>query len=348
MTDRITVAAIQPQLAVGEVERNLRRVEDLVRQAHREHAPDVVLLPEGMTSPSAHGAVVRTVARPVAGEPFELLRRLARELDCTIGGGFVAKRGADARGTYVIAEPDGGAHLHDKDQPSMWENAYTTAGTDDGLFTTALGPIGTAMGFEWNRSRTARRLRGRVRAVLGGSCWWSYPDWLPVRSWFGRDHQYNVGVAREMAPRMARAVGAPVAIAQHVGEVRSGTPLMPGVPYRTLYVGETQIVERDGTVLARLAYEDGEGYVAAEIGLADPQPLDPVPSGFWMAPMPFSLQAVWHMYNAHGRVRYAIDKARGAFPWQQLPDADLPGYVPAPAPDADSGTPRDRAPAVTR
>lgn len=341
------IVAIQPRLEVGEVDRNLRRVRDLVRQAHREHAPDVVLLPEGMTSPSAFGRKMKDVARPVEGEPYQTLRDLAKDLGCCVAGGFIAKRGADTRGTYVFAEPDGAAHLHDKDQPSLWENAYYRGGSDDGLFTTsALGTVGTAMGFEWGRSRTARRLRGKVRAVLGGSCWWSYPDWPLVTGWFGRDHQYNVAVAREMGARMARAVGAPVAIAQHVGEVRSGSPLMPLVPYRTLYVGETQIIERDGTVRARLSYEDGEGYVAAEIALADPAPLDAVPSALWMAPMPVSLHAVWHLYNTHGRISYAVGKARKAFPWQPLPDRDLPSWVPPDEMTSAAATPRAATPAA--
>lgn len=324
----ITVAAIQPRLEVGAVDRNLRRAEDLVRQAHREHAPDVLLLPEALTSPPVFGRVMRDVPQPVDGPAYELITRLSRELGCVVAAGFVARRGPDTRGTYVYAEPDGAVHLHDKDQPSLWENAVFTGGDDDGLFSTALGPIGTAMGFEWGRSRTALRLRGKVRAVFGGSCWWSYPDWPLVRGWFGRDHQYNVAFARDMGVRMARTVGAPVAIAQHVGELRSGAPLMPGVPYRTLMVGETQIVERDGRVLARLGYDDGEGYVAAQVELADPAPLDPVPAALWTAPMPVSLHAVWHLYNAHGRLRYAFDKRCGAFPWQDLPDHDLPAWSP--------------------
>lgn len=340
MSRKIKVVAVQPRLEVGEVDRNLRRVQDLVRQAHREHRPDVVLLPEGMTSPSAYGRKMRAVARPVDGEPYEVLRTLARDLGCCVGGGFVAKRGAGTRGTYVVAEPDGAAHLHDKDQPSLWENAYYERGRDDGLFTTgSLGTVGTAMGFEWARSRTARRLRGKVQAVLGGSCWWSYPDWPLVTGWFGRDHQYNLAVAREMGPRMARMVGAPVAIASHVGDVRSGSPLMPFVPYRTLYAGETQIVERDGTVLARLSYDDGEGYVAGELELAAPAPVDPIPSALWAAPMPVSLHAVWHLYNTAGRIEHAVVKARGDFPWQSLPDTDLPAYVPPdPVPDPPVAT----------
>ena len=102
----IRVAAVQPALRLGEVEWNLARVDELIRDAHREHSPDVITVPEAMTSPNVYSPKLDGVARPVDGQPFQLLARLARELDCVVGGGFIAARGGDAYGTYVLAEPD--------------------------------------------------------------------------------------------------------------------------------------------------------------------------------------------------------------------------------------------------
>ena len=115
------IAVVQPALALGEVERNLARIEDLIRDAHREHSPEVILVPEACTSPNVYARVLRGAARPVDGQPFQLLTRLARELDCVVGGGFLAVRGQNTYGTYVLAEPDGSVHLHDKDIPTAWE-----------------------------------------------------------------------------------------------------------------------------------------------------------------------------------------------------------------------------------
>jgi predicted amidohydrolase len=325
---KLRVAVVQPRLQVGAVEDNMIRCEGLVRSAYREHSPEVILLPESFTSPNMYGPAMRGVARSVDGPPYHMMRDLARELGCTIGGGFQARRGEDTYGTYMLIEPDGSAHLHDKDIPSLWENAYYCGGDDDGISTLSFGTVGMACGFEWDRSRTARRTRGKVVAMLGGSCWWSFPDWLPVRRWFARDHQYNIAVAREMPGRMARAIGAPVAIAQHVGDYRSASPLMPRIPYDTLAVGESQVVERDGSVLARLSYADGEGHVAAEITLAPPAPLDPIPVGFWMAPQTFAVHAVWHLYNNYCAAEYKLNKKLNRHPWQALPATDLPDHVP--------------------
>ena len=64
----------------------------------------------------------------------------------------------------------------------MWENAYYGPGRDAGVMQLADGPIGCANGFEWARSRTAERLRGRVRLLAGGMCFPSFPSWKRSRS----------------------------------------------------------------------------------------------------------------------------------------------------------------------
>ena len=64
------VVAIQPDVAIGDVERNLAHLEDLIRQAAREHEPDAIFLPESMTSKNAYDRRMRTVARPLDGAPL--------------------------------------------------------------------------------------------------------------------------------------------------------------------------------------------------------------------------------------------------------------------------------------
>ena len=61
-----------------------RAVEDLIRDAHREHAAEVIVVPEAFTTPNVYAKVLRGTARPVDGQPLQLLTRLARELDCVL------------------------------------------------------------------------------------------------------------------------------------------------------------------------------------------------------------------------------------------------------------------------
>lgn len=331
----ITVAAVQPALRLGEVEHNLRRIEDLIRSAAREHDPDIVLVPESMTTPNVYSRDMRQVARPVDGQPYVLLTRLARELDCLVGGGFIAVRGSDTYGTYVLAQPDGAVYLHDKDIPTAWENNYYRGGDDEGVFErTSLGRLGCACGWEWARAGTARRVRDAgVRMLVGGMCWPSFPHYpRPLDGYWRREREIQRQLARELPRQVARLIGAPVAMPSHVGDITFDSPLMPGVPWRTQMIGETQIVERDGTVLARLTYEDGEGHVGAQVTLAEPEPLDPIPDRFWVPIMPNSVHAVWHPFNWHGRIKYHALKWLRRHPWQAYPSGDLPDHVPASEP----------------
>jgi predicted amidohydrolase len=336
----IKVAAVQPALRVAETEWNMKRCDELVRDAAREHNPDVIILPEGFTSPNVYDKRLRHTAFPVDGAPYQMLVNLARELGCSVGGGFTAKRGGDTRNTYVLADPDGTTNLHDKDEPSVWEYNYYTRGRDDGVFTHPLGTIGLACGWETARGRTARRMvAARTNLVLGGCCWPAYPTWVFPRGWFNRDMEYYRLWAADTTRNLARLVGAPTALAWHVGPTRSGTPAMPGIPWNTIMTGETQIAERDGTILARMTYEDGEGSVAADVAIADPAPLDPIPSGFWVRPQCFSIHFVWHYMKNHGRLRYPIDKAMGRFSWQDLPDHDIPNHNPGALVDVSDTAP---------
>jgi predicted amidohydrolase len=329
----VRVAAVQPAVRLGEVAANLARIEGLIRDAHREYAPQLITVPESMTTPNVYSPLMRGAARPVDGQPFQLLTRLARELDCVIGGGFIAARGNHTFGTYVLAEPDGSAHLHDKDIPTAWEHNYYRGGDDDGVVdSAALGRIGIACGWEWARSRTAQRLRdGRVQLLLGGMCWPSFPtNWAaPLEPLMRRERDVQRQLARELPRQVARMIGAPVSMPSHVGDVDFDTPLIPGVGWSTQMIGETQIVERDGTVLRRLTYEDGEGHVGADVELAEPAPLDPVPKRFWIPVMPASIHAVWHPLNLHGALRYRTARLLGRHPWQSEPPVDLPDAIAA-------------------
>lgn len=327
------IAVIQPALELGAVEANLRRVEDLIRDAQREHSAEVIVLPEGISSPNVYAPVIRTVPRPVDGQPFQLLRRLSRELGCVITGGFLAVRGANVFGTYVMAEPDGWVHLHDKDIPTAWEQHFYLGGDDQGVTRSrALGvTVGLMSGWEWARNRTAARVRAAgAELVLGGMCWPSMPlNWStpPFGLWVRREHAIWRRQARELPGQVARIVGAPVAHASHVGPVTGRTPLLPGLDWGTEMLGESQVCDHEGTILARLTLEDGEGHVAADVELSRPRPLDAVGQRYWIPAMTVSTHVAWHSMNAHGALAYRVNRARGRFPWQSLPAGDLPDEI---------------------
>ena len=270
MSETRRVVAVQLAVRLGEVERNLAHIEDIVGQAAREHSPDMIFLPEVSTTPNLNHRVMKDCVRPVDGAPLALYRRLAREHGCIVGAGALTIRGRDARNTYFVCEPDGAVHLHDKDQPTMWENATYGPGSDPGILAAR---------------RRADRLRrtassGRARAPpngCAGACGSSPAACASPRSRRGRRRGPTSGtastrrcsqLARETPGRMARVVGAPAVHASHVGDVVMETPFAPWRRRgRRSWSARRSSPTRDGAILQRLAYEDGEGYVCADVRL---------------------------------------------------------------------------------
>jgi predicted amidohydrolase len=78
------------------------------------------------------------------------------------------------------------------------------------------------------------------------------------------------------------------------------------VPYVSRFLGETQITDGHGNVLARLAYEDREGVVTADIAPGRVEgDLAPTPEGFWTAELPANTLQAWDHLNSLGRDYYA-------------------------------------------
>jgi ferredoxin-NADP reductase/predicted amidohydrolase len=331
----IIIAAVQPELEVGAPERNLERLETLIRDAYRAHQPDLIVLPEAMTSPNAIDPRLRDVPRPVDGAPLNLMSLLAREFQCCIAGGFLAVRGRHAYGTYALIEPDGRAHLHDKDIPSGTENFYYRGGNDDGVTAVAQWDrrrIGLASGMEWARVRTARRLHdASVQLVVGGQCWPWTPEELrgPVGRWLREEYVRSARQCRELPSIMARLVGTPTVMASHVGavdmlQIPGGSRFL----WKTNMVGETHICDCDGSTLARLSRADGEGHIAARVELGAPAPAESMPDGYWTTDISAPISAAFHASNVIGAAAYRIRTLRKQFPWQTTAHTDLPDEGP--------------------
>jgi ferredoxin-NADP reductase/predicted amidohydrolase len=288
------IAAVQPRLHQAAVETNLALVEDLVRDAHRVHAPDLIVLPAEIGAARDSGAQ----ARPVDGAPLALLRQLAAELQCVVAGGASAVRGRDAYATYFLVEPDGRIHLHDKNTASGREQFRLRSGSDDGLTAVVAwhrARVGLVSGLEWAQVRTAARLRAAAAGlVVGGQAGDTWP--LADRA----------DLTGRLPGLMARQVGAPVVMAAHSS------------------VGGTQICDRDGTVLARLDRADGEGHVSATVRLGPSEPIDRPRGGTWTVDLGRATVSALRTLTAVGATTYRLRRTTRRFAWQDCPATDLP------------------------
>ena len=315
------IAAVQFDGVPGDVAENLRRLEPLVAEAVGAGA-EVVALPEFFTSPIVFRPEVHRAVLPPDNVAVAMLRDIAHRHDVTIGGSMLLADDDEVYNRYHLVEPDGTLHTHDKDLPTMWENAFYGPGSDDGVVDARIGGaetptrVGMAVCWELIRNRTARRMVGRVDLVLSGTHWWTVPsNWGPVDRVLGGVAQYNRYLSENAPAELARRVGAPVVQASHCGEFTTGFGLVPGVgaapPYQTRFVGATQIVDADGHVSAWRSTADGPGVVVADVEVGARPPRQPIDRRFWMPDLPWAIRAYWAQQNAFA-TRYYRDCGRAA------------------------------------
>jgi N-carbamoylputrescine amidase len=111
---------------------------------------------------------------------------------------------------------------------------------------------------------------------------------------------------RNAPAHLARMLGVPVVHASHAGEFEGLTPGKESAPYVSRYLGETQITDGNGRVLARMTYEDGEGVITAEITPGKVAGVSaPIPEGFWTGELPSMAAKAWEHLNLLGQQYYA-------------------------------------------
>ncbi|MGC9325085.1 MAG: carbon-nitrogen hydrolase family protein [Desulfomonilia bacterium] len=310
MAEMITAAAVQMKAELGNVEANLLKADTLIEEATSKGAK-IIILPEFFTSAAAFHPRLLEASLPLVGKAYDLLVGKARAHQVYVGGSYLASRDGEVYNTFVLAMPDGRTATHDKDQPTMWENCYYIGGDDDGILNTPLGPMGAVLCWEFVRNRTVQRLLGKVDLVVGGSCWWTVPSgWPPVYFWNWHNRK-NKKLMSTTPATFSRLLGVPVIHAAHAGDFRASMPLLPLAPYSSSYLGETQIVDRTGVILARMKAEEGEGVIAADITIGRVTPSLAHSTTFWIPKLPLLFRVVWAYQNAYGRRYYRKAKSQG-------------------------------------
>jgi predicted amidohydrolase len=146
------VAAVQMQAVLGDVDANLELAERAVETAARDGA-GVVALPEFFTSGVAFLPEVAAAAQPVDGPAVQALCAWARTHDLLISGSLLVRDpGGEVRNAVLAVDRTGIRGRHDKDLPTMWENALYVGGTDDGIVDVDGTVVGLAVCWELTRA----------------------------------------------------------------------------------------------------------------------------------------------------------------------------------------------------
>lgn len=307
------VVAIQMQGRVGDLEYNLDHVTELIQEALR-YTPEIIALPEFFTTPIVHDDTLWNCSLPPENAALELLMETAVDHRVLIGGSYMEKRGDDVYNCYALAHPNGVVTRHDKDLPTMIENAYMTGGNDPGIHSTPLGRVGTAMCWETIRTQTVRRLSGRIDFLMTGSHWWAPPiNWPVGRRFFERMSEMNQNYMVHAPSTLSRHLGVANIHAAHVGPLQGTIPIAPTLPWAPRFdsylLGETQIVDRQGEVLQRLRATDGPGIISADLDLSPTDDAHPPPHAYWLPPLARRFQFFWWQQNLCAKRLYQHAKA---------------------------------------
>ncbi|MEZ5075636.1 MAG: carbon-nitrogen hydrolase family protein [Solirubrobacterales bacterium] len=314
----IRAAAVQLEARLGDIDWNLEECARLAGRAAAEGA-EWIVLPEFFTTGVAFRPDLEECALPPDGAATQLLRGLAREHGCHVGGSFlVHDADGHVRNAFTLADPTGAiVGRHDKDLPTMWENALYIGGGDPGRIDAGGCCVGVALCWELMRTETVKRLRGRVDLVLGGSGWWSIPI-VPPRRLTARLEARNRGRAERAPARFARCVGAPVVHAAHSGSFDGLWPGLPAV-YRGHYEGGASISDGDGRTLAFRGRDQGPGVAVGEVTPVRGAGIEP-PERFWLQRRGAVAALAWAYQNPLGRRRY--HRSHAARHLLERPDAE--------------------------
>ena len=299
---KINVAAVQMRADLADVASNLRKVENLSRDAAKRGA-SIVILPEFFTSACAFHPNMTNAILPIDGKAKQLLVKLSQELNIVIGGSFIASHDQEVFNTFLLVFPGGEIYMHNKDIPTMWENCYYTGGNDDGVLETELGSIGVALCWEMLRTQTAKRLFNKVKLLVGGSCWWDLPNDAP--SQFDNLRKVSLEMLKAAPVHFAKILGVPVIHAGHAGKFEGYAAPSNEKLYRSRYLGESMIVDGEGNILANLSLEDGEAVIIAEIDIGQSSaPSMQIPESYWIPEMPKAFLSEWEKQNKFGKEYY--------------------------------------------
>ncbi len=298
------VAAVQMEAIVGDLDANLAQAERLGDEAAAGGA-EWIALPEFFSTGIGFVPELADAALAPDGAAAELMLSLARRSGAGVSGSFLCRDpDGEVRNAVLVVTPDGVAGRHDKDLPTMWENAFYVGGAegDDGVIDAGDLTVGVAVCWELMRTQTVRRMAGRVDLVAGGSGWWSIPPW-PPRSVMRRLEAKNAATAWRSIEAFSRLIGAPFVHGAQAGTLECAMPWSP-LAYEGHFQGGAAVIDAEGRVLARRDRREGAGIASAEISPGRGEPLDQPPERFWLHERGAFAALAWNYQRVHGRRWY--------------------------------------------
>jgi predicted amidohydrolase len=306
MNKPVKAAAVQLATRIADPAENIAGCERLALEAVKNGARWIAL-PEFFNTGVAWNPRIADAIETDSGPAATFLRDFSARHHIVIGGSFLCRiSDGTVRNRYMAFANGTLIGRHDKDLPTMWENAFYEGGDpgDTGVLGTHEGArVGAAVCWEFMRTMTAQRLRSHVDVIMGGSCWWSIPTYLPgwIKNPWENENALN---ALACVQDTARLVGAPVIHAAHCGQIRCPMFGLPLLPYWGYFEGNAAIADAAGRVIALRRHDEGEGIVIAEVSLGAVHVHEKIPDRYWLRSRGLLPVIAWHYQRLVGRRWY--------------------------------------------
>lgn len=294
--DKIRIAVTQLNAELGNVEVNFRKSRDLIARAAEKKA-EYLVLPEFFTSAMAINDQMDSVARKNKELGIiEKTAELSSRYSMVISGSILNIVNEHIYNSMVLVYPSGQIHIHNKDIPTQFENAYYTHGDRNRRFRA----IGLALCWEMLRTQTVADLSNNVDFVLAASCWWDVPTGSENNSM----GEYNRVLNRNTPKLFARLLGVPVFHSSHVGTIKGKRNLGSEDVVERKLIGTSQIVDETGGLVGEISNGSEDAVLVETIPIKRKQPRKPLSDSFWLEELPQPYLDAWERENKTGRSLY--------------------------------------------
>ncbi len=299
----LCVATLQPHNRNDSLIENLERAESYLDAAVKAGAK-LVLCPEFLATGYIFENSLWDKAEPAEGITFEWLRAKARQHSIFIGASFLELKGEHYLNTFILVDPSGKeAGRVYKDHLPFYENYFCKAVSGSHIIECDLGKIGVGICFENQRRFLYNEFaKERPDLIL-------MPHSAPAPLWHRFLEQAFTDCVLRVPQFFSDRFEVPVILSNKSGEVRSRTPLLPGIILPLRFIGGSTICNPENAQSITLGKEPGMLCETIELRRKGRPQLDTINRSFVMdlgtisklgVPIISSIEGVGRLFYTYG------------------------------------------------
>jgi predicted amidohydrolase len=335
MPRTIKVATVQMDVSQAPRNERLERAHRLIDEAARAGA-QLVVLPELFNTGYAYDDLNFELSESADGPTTAWMKKTSKEFSIHLAGTLLMRDAGEIYNSLLLFDPTGRSWRYDKNYPWAWESGYFRKGRGTSVAHTDLGDIGIMICWDVAHLNLWKQYAGKVDLLLisscppdGGNPVFVFPDGETfaiddLGNWMSSLKDGGRLVFCEQPGEQTAWLGVPAVSSGACGRFRSGIPrpkilvwgfsiLAPKFFKHRSQADQMQVlcgmvpscrvINADGGIIAERTQAQGEGFILADVALADsksmpakPQPPAKLSQGFYFIAdvlVPFLMKSVY-------------------------------------------------------